>query len=426
MAKINKVWAREIVDSRGVPTIETAIQLDTGQVSVASVASGVSVGKEEALELRDGDQARFVGLGVLKAVNNVNTILGPAVIGMDPTHQVEIDRKMIQLDGSKNKSALGANSILSISLAVAKAGALVANVPLYRWIYEYAKIMKAVPDGVPNRIPTPIFNMINGGLHGAGNLDFQEFQIIPATSKPFSLAFRSGVEVYYAIKNSLIHKGAIHSIGDEGGFAPNLFTNADALSIDIESITAAGYQVGQDFFLGLDVAANSIFKDGGYSIRDRSNSLNSAAFIAYFEDIAKEYRLTILEDPLQEDDWEGWTNLTQKIGGMMLIVGDDLLVTNPERVKKAIETKACNAILIKPNQIGTFTETMEVTKMARDAGWKIIVSHRSGETNDWFIADFAVGIKAEFCKFGAPARGERIAKYNRLLAIESELAAARQ
>ena len=422
MAKIVKIWSREILDSRGLPTLETALQLDTGQVAVASVPAGVSTGMSEDLELRDKDPKRFQGSGVLKAIENVTKVLAPALIGMDPTHQFEIDQKMIQLDGSKNKSTLGANSILSVSLAVTKAGATASGTTLYRWVYELAKAQKAVTEGIPSRIPTPIFNMINGGLHGAGNLDFQEFQIIPASSKPYSLALRSGSEVYYSIKNSLVRRGAIHSVGDEGGYAPNLFTNADALSINIEAIETCGYQIGQDFFLGLDVAANVLFRDGNYTIKDRSNTLNTEAFISFFEEIVKEYRLTYLEDPLSETDWSGWTEVNKKLGASIMIVGDDLLATDPERVKKAIEAKACNAILIKPNQIGTITETLQVIKSARDVGWRVIVSHRSGETNDWFIADFAVGVKAEYTKFGAPARGERVAKYNRLLSIEAELA----
>lgn len=424
MAKITKIWAREIVDSRGNPTIETAVQLDTGTVAVSSVPSGASTGKDEALELRDNDPKKYLGRGVLKAIENIHQKIAPVIAGMDPTHQAEIDKKMNEIDGTENKSVLGANAILSVSQAVTKSASVLSNIPLYRWIYELAKTYGA-GEGLPSRIPTPIFNMINGGLHGAGNLDFQEFQIIPATSKPFNMAFRSGVEVYHSIKAALVRRGAIHSVGDEGGFAPNLFTNADALTINIEAITAAGYQVGQDFFLGLDVAANIFYRDGSYSIKDRSTTLTSASFTSFFEDIVKEYRLTLLEDPLQEDDWEGWKNIMEKVGQEVLIVGDDLLVTNPKRVKLAIEHKACNAILVKPNQIGTVTETLEVIKMCREAGWKILVSHRSGETNDWFIADFAVGVKADFAKFGAPARGERVAKYNRLLSIEAELAASK-
>lgn len=424
MAKISRVWCREILDSRAVPTIEAVVQLDSGQIAVSSIPSGVSTGKFEALEMRDGDTKRFAGKGVLRAVDNVNRVLGPAVVGMDPTAQLEIDKKLIQLDGTLNKSKLGANALLAVSQTVTKVGALAANKPLYDWCFELAKTTGAAGNQT-RKVPTPIFNMINGGLHGAGNLDFQEFFIIPATSKPYADALRGGAEVYYALKETLIRRGAIHSIGDEGGYAPNLFTNADALAINVESITGAGYQVGQDFFLGLDVAANSIFRDGVYSIKDKSNTLNSSDFVDYFEKIAKEYKLTLLEDPLQEEDWDGWKDITAKYGQQLLVVGDDLLVTNSERVKKAIAEKACNAILVKPNQIGTITETLEVIKMSRDAGWKIIVSHRSGETNDWFIADFAVGVRCDFVKFGAPARGERLAKYNRLLSIEAELASSK-
>lgn len=421
MAKISRVWAREILDSRAYPTIEAVVQLDSGQVAVSSIPSGVSVGKFEALELRDQDDKRFAGKGVLKAVDNVNQILGPAVVGMDPVKQAEIDKKLIETDGSNNKSKLGANAVLAVSQTVSKAGAVASNMALYQWVFTLSKAAGAVKEALGTNIPTSIFNMINGGLHGAGNLDFQEFFVVPATSKPYSEALRGATEIYYLIRESLIKRGAIHSVGDEGGYAPNLFTNADALAINLEAIGNAGYQIGSDFFLGLDVAANTIFIDGVYTIKDRSNTLNSSSLIEYYEELTKEYRLTLLEDPLQEEDWEGWKLLTEKYGQQLLIVGDDLLVTNPERVKKAIEEKSCNAILVKPNQIGTITETLEVIRMSREAGWKVIVSHRSGETNDWYIADFAVGVQSDFVKFGAPARGERIAKYNRLLSIEAEL-----
>lgn len=424
MSKISKVWARELLDSRGVPTVECAVQLDSGHIAVSSVPSGASTGKHEAHELRDGDQKRYAGKGVLKAVENVNNILGPAVVGIDPIRQNEIDKKLIGLDGTADKSKLGANAILAVSQTISKAGGIASNLPLYRWIFELARAVGCVTDSLPMRIPTPIFNMINGGLHGAGNLDFQEFFVVPATSKSYIDALRGGVEVYYAIKDSLIRRGAIHSVGDEGGYAPNLFTNADALAIDVEAVTNSGYQIGADFFLGLDVAGDSIYKDNVYSIKDRSISLNTDAFIDYFKEVVKEYRLTILEDPLQEEDWDGWSKITEEYGQQVLVVGDDLLATNPQRVKKAVDQKACNAILVKPNQIGTITETLEVIKMSRAANWKIIVSHRSGETNDWYIADFAVGVKSDFVKFGAPARGERVAKYNRLLSIEAELAAS--
>lgn len=423
MARISRVWSREIIDSRAVPTVETAVRLENGIVAVASVPSGASTGKYEAVELRDGDQKRFLGKGVLKAVANVNQKLGPAIIGKEASGQADLDRLLVSLDGTPNKGNLGANAVLSVSLAVCKAAAQAAGVPLYRWILDLALTAGAVGQNQPIRIPTPIFNMINGGVHGAGNLDFQEFHVIPATSKPFSLGLQGAVEIYHNLKDALVRRGAIHSVGDEGGFAPNLFTNADALEINVEAINSSGYRIGQDFFLGIDIAAGSFYRDGNYSVKDRSNPMNSSTFISFFEAINKEYRLVLLEDPLHEDDWNGWVDLTQKLGNKLLVVGDDLLATNPERVKRAIELKACNAILIKPNQIGTVTETLEVIKLARSAGWRIIVSHRSGETNDWFIADFAVGVKADFIKSGAPARGERLAKYNRLLSIEAELGA---
>lgn len=426
MSKITQIYAHEILDSRGDPTIETIVRLDNGQTTVASVPSGASVGSGEALELRDEDSKRFAGRGVLQAVDNVNKKLGIALIGMDPTNQAEIDQKLISLDGTKEKKNMGANAILSVSEGVCKAGAVASGMPLYNWVSKLTEGLQASTPGLPSRIPTPVFNMINGGLHGAGNLDFQEFQVIPATSKVFSESLRSSVEVYYQIRESLIRRGAIHSVGDEGGFAPNLFTNADALEIDVEAVKEAGYQIGEDFFLGLDVAANHLWKNGGYTIKDRSNILNGISLEGFYESINQEYRLIYLEDPFREDDWDSWKNLTAKIGNKTMVVGDDLLATNPERVIKAIAEKACNSILIKPNQIGTVTETLGVIKLARNASWKIIVSHRSGETNDWFIADFAVGVKSDYVKFGAPARGERVAKYNRLLTIEKELAAAQQ
>ena len=400
--------------------------MDSGQTTVSSVPSGASVGAKEALELRDKDSRRFAGKGVLRAAENVNQKLGPALVGMDPANQTEVDQKLISLDGTKEKKNMGANAILSISQSVCKAGAIASGMSLYNWVSKLGEGMQALNSKLPTRIPTPVFNMINGGLHGAGNLDFQEFQVIPASSKIFSEGLRTSVEVYYQIRESLIRRGAIHSVGDEGGFAPNLFTNADALEIDIEAIKEAGYQIGEDFFLGLDVAANSIWKNGSYTIKDRSNALNGSGLESYYESINQEYRLIYLEDPYHEEDWNSWRELTAKIGDKTMVVGDDLLVTNPERVSRAVSEKACNAILVKPNQIGTVTETLGVIKLARNAGWKIIVSHRSGETNDWFIADFAVGVKSDYVKFGAPARGERIAKYNRLLAIEKELAATQQ
>ena len=418
MAKITRIWSREILDSRGIPTLETACMLDNGQISVTSVPAGASTGTHEALELRDGDTTRYAGQGVLKAIENVNSVLGPGVIGMDPMDQFGIDKKLVEMDGTENKSKYGANAILSISEAVLKCGAMAAGQQQYAWVYSLALkggITKTV------KIPTPLFNMINGGLHGAGNLDFQEFWVIPATFKPFSEALQMGAEIYIATGENLTRRGAIHSVGDEGGYAPNLFTNADALEVFVESIKQTKYLLGRDVFLGLDVAANSFYKDGAYVIKDRSSEMDDSQMLDYYKTLIDQYKLAILEDPFQEDAWGSWDKLNSEMSETVIIVGDDLLATNPKRVQKAISEKACNAILIKPNQIGTVTETLNVIKMTRDVGWKVIVSHRSGETNDSFIADFSVGVSADYVKFGAPARGERVAKYNRLSAIESEL-----
>lgn len=421
MSVIKRIWAREILDSRAIPTIETACQLDSGVIGVYSVPSGASTGTHEALELRDKDVSRFHGKGVLKAIENVNQILGPAIsaANMDPVQQFEIDKKLIEMDGTDNKSKLGANSILSISGAVTKAAAMAQSVTLYDWV---AKLAQTVGIQAKPHAPTPLFNMINGGLHGAGNLDFQEFFVIPASSKSFTEGLRMGAEIYTAIGQNLAKRGAIHSVGDEGGYAPNLFTNADALEILVEAIRQTNYQMGRDVFLGLDVAADSFFNAGMYTIRDKTAPLNEDALIAYYKELNSIYHLAVLEDPLSEDSWEGWKKLRQTLGDTLAIVGDDLLVTNVKRVERAVAEGSCNAVLVKPNQVGTVSETLQVVKKTYDAGWKVIVSHRSGETNDTFISDFAVGIGAHYVKFGAPARGERVVKYNRLQAVEAELA----
>jgi enolase len=313
---------------------------------------------------------------------------------------------------------MGANAILSISEVVVKSAAMALNIPLYIWINKLA-IAKGIT--APLHTPTPLFNMINGGLHGAGNLDFQEFFVIPASSKSYSEGLRLGVEVYTTIGKNLARRGAIHSVGDEGGYAPNLFTNADALEILVEAIRETTYQLGRDVFLGLDVAASTFYKSGSYTIRDKSTPMNELGMIEFYKELNGMYHLAVLEDPLNEDAWSGWQTMHKTFGSTINIVGDDLLATNPARVKKAIEEDACNAVLIKPNQIGTITETLDVIKLTRDAKWKIIVSHRSGETNEFFIADFSVGVGADHVKFGAPARGERVAKYNRLSSIDAEL-----
>jgi len=423
MAKISKVWAHEILDSRATPTVEAVCILDNGQFAISSVPSGASTGAHEALELRDEDPARYKGKGVLKAVNSVNQTISPALAGMDPSAQSAIDDKLISLDGTENKTKLGANAILAVSEAVAKAGAIANRQNLYTWVQSLAKAMGY---NASLKVSAPLFNMINGGLHGAGNLDFQEFWVVPASSKTFAQALQEGVEIYMTLGENLKRRGAIHSIGDEGGYAPNLFTNADALELFVESIKQTPYAIGRDVFLGLDVAADSFYKNGEYTIRDKSAPMDELSFIEYYKELNNTYHLALLEDPLAQDSWEGWKKLRSELGDQLTIIGDDLLATNPKRVEKAIAEKACNAALIKPNQIGTVTETLKVIKMAKDAGWKVVVSHRSGETNDAFIADFAVGVGADYVKFGAPARGERVAKYNRLSSIEAEMNAARK
>lgn len=421
MAKITKIWAREILDSRGNPTVEAACMLDSGHIVSASIPSGASTGAHEAFLMRDNDPGRYLGKGVLKVVDNINNTLAKEVVGMDPINQYDVDKKLIDLDGTENKSKLGANSILAVSTVVCKAGAIAARQNLYQWI---AQLSKGLGLNVKLHVPTALFNMINGGLHGAGNLDFQEFLVIPASSKTYSQGLQTGVEIYLTVGENLKRRGAIHSVGDEGGYAPNLFTNADALEVFVESIKLTNYKLGRDVFLGLDVAANTFYKDGEYVIRDMSSPLDEAAMLDYYKQLNNQYRLAILEDPFHEDAWGSWGQLTKMFGDQVTVVGDDLLVTNPKRVTRAIAEKSCNGILVKPNQIGTVTETIKVIKLARDAGWKVITSHRSGETNDTFISDFAVGTDSDYVKFGAPARGERVAKYNRLSAIEAELKGA--
>ena len=418
MAKIRQIWAREILDSRGLPTVETACMLDDGQVAVSSVPAGTSTGTHEGVELRDSGNPRYMGLGVLKAVENVNSIIGPSLIGMDPMDQTGIDKKMIDLDGTENKSKLGANSILSVSEVITKCGALSARVPLYAWIYSLAS-KAGLTQSI--KIPTPLFNMINGGMHGAGNLDFQEFWVVPASNKSFSEGLQMGVEIYQTIGKNLSHRGAIHSVGQEGGYAPNLFTNTDAFEVFVESINSTNYALGRDVFLGLDVAANSFYKDGEYLIKDKGSGMDDVQFLEFYKSLIDQYKLAIIEDAFYEDGWDSWKKFYAEMSNEIIIVGDDLLATNIKRVQKAILEKTCNAMVIKPNQIGTVSETLSVIKLAKDALWKIVVSHRSGETNDSFIADFAVGVAADYFKSGAPARGERVAKYNRLSAIEMEL-----
>jgi len=418
MAKIKEVHSREILDSRADPTIETTIVLDNDIWATASIPSGSSIGDSEASELRDNDKQRYLGKGVLKAVFNVEKVIGPKIIGLDSADQEKVDQTMIDLDGTTGKKRLGANSILSCSVAILKTAAQNQERHLFEYVRELA-LQSKLPLPQKYHIPTPVLNLINGGKHGAGNLEFQEFHIIPSGIKEFSEQLRAAVEIYKNVKKVLIHNKAIHSVGDEGGFAPNLFTNMDALEVVSRGINQAGYLLNKDIYLGLDVAADFFYKNGKYSIRDRTTPLNTKMFIEFYREARNQYPLLLLEDPLYEEDWQGWAKLTNIFSAdHTTLIGDDLLCTNLGRVKKAIREKSCDGILIKPNQVGTITETLKVIKAAQEAKWKTNISHRSGETNDSFIADFAVGVGADYVKFGAPARGERVVKYNRLLKIE--------
>ncbi|KPJ71012.1 enolase [Microgenomates bacterium DG_75] len=414
MAKIKSIKAREILDSRGNPTVETTVVLDDNSQAETSVPSGASLGKYEAVELRDRDPKRYKGMGVLKAVDNVNNIIAPKIVGMDANNQVAIDKTLIELDGTANKVKLGANAILSVSQAVVEAAAVSNKVPSYKYVASLYGFE------LTEKMPVPTFNLINGGKHGAGNLEFQEFHIIPSGRKAYNEVLRMAEEIYQTLEEVLIKHGAIHSVGDEGGYAPDLFTNADALELLTRAINEADYIFNKDVFLGLDVAASFFYKEGKYLIKDRTMPMETDELITFYKELNKQYPLFLLEDGFHEDDWKGWTAITKELSDT-IIVGDDLLATNKYRIEQAIKKKACNAVLVKPNQIGTISETAYVVLRAREAGWKIIVSHRSGETNEDFIADFAVGVNADYTKFGAPARGERVAKYNRLLAIEEEL-----
>lgn len=417
MPKITRIVAREILDSRAVPTIETSVLTDTGAYGTASIPSGAGKGKNEDLELRDGDLSRYHGNGVLKAIDNVHNLIAPKLIGQEISQQEKIDQTMLELDGTANESKLGANAILSVSIACLKAAANAYKTPLFQYIAARYR------PGLPIKVPGPIFNLINGGKHGAGNLDFQEFHVIPSTQMSFSKALRAGAETWYNLKEELIHRNAIHSVGDEGGFAPNLFTNADALELMALVIKNSNYRLGQDLFLGLDVAADEFYKEGKYNIKDAPKPLTRDEMIDLYANLTKDYGLLGIEDPLDQEDWAGWTALAHKLPSSTMVIGDDLITTNAKLLQKAIDNKSCNAVIVKPNQIGSVSETIELLKLASSNNITTIASHRSGETNDSFIADFAVGMGTNYAKFGAPDRGERVAKYNRLLEIESYLLA---
>lgn len=416
MSKIKQITAREILNSKGHPTLETTIVLQNNITATASVPSGVSVGSYEAVELRDKDPMRFGGLGMLHAVNTVNTILAPKIVGMEVTKQQEIDKMMIEMDGTQNKARLGANSILSISLAVAKAGAIDSVMPLYLYLRQFLNNQNAALS-----LPTPLFNFLEGGKHATETTDFQEFHVIPASNKTFSESIQLGSAIYTAIGNLLRINGLSTLVGDEGGFSPKVPSNVDALSLLSQAIETTNYRLGFDVFIGIDAAANTFYSNQQYRIHDKQMNLSSNNLVSYYQELAKQFHMLYLEDGLSEDDWDGWVTLTRTLGQELMVCGDDLITTNPYRLQTAIEKKAITAVVIKPNQIGTVIECLAVVEVAKAAGLKVIVSHRAGETNDSFIADFAVGVSADYCKFGALARGERIAKYNRLLQIEAQL-----
>jgi len=416
MAKIKQIITQEILNSKGMPTVETTVILNDGKTGTASTPTGTSVGSYEASELRDRDDKRFQGNGVLKPISNIENIIAPAILGMDATKQHEIDKKMIELDGTQNKGRLGSNAILSVSMAVAKAAAKSALLPTFLYLREFVS-----KENTTIRIPAPLFNILNGGKHAGDNTNFQEYMVIPASSKTYSESLDMAIVLYNSLRKILEQNSFATLVGDEGGFAPKLQTNKEGLGFLKQAIEATSFRYGFDVFLGLDTAASNFYLEGKYHIKDKTMPLSSDELIKYYEELNTEFHILYLEDPLAQDDWNGWTKICSSVSQQTLIVGDDLTATNPYRLQMALDKKTITGIIIKPNQIGTVIEAMAVVEIARQAGLKIIVSHRSGETNDDFIADFAVAVSADYVKFGAPARGERVAKYNRLLAIEKEI-----
>ena len=414
MTEIVDVKGREILDSRGNPTVEVDIVLACGATGRAAVPSGASTGTREALELRNTRSKRYGGKGVLNAVENVNTTIATAVIGMDAADQAALDQAMIVLDGTENKTKLGANAILGVSMAATRAAAHAYGLPLYRYL-----------GGINARtLPVPMMNVINGGAHAANNLDIQEFMIVPFGAKSFSQAVQMGAETFHALKTILKQKGLNTAVGDEGGFAPDLSSNEEALTFILEAIAAAGYTPGKDIGLALDAAANEFFKKGKYILKSENKSLTSERMIAYYADLLEKYPILSIEDGLAEQDWKSWELMTEQLDEVIQLVGDDVFVTNPKILAKGIEEGVANAILIKLNQIGTVTETLDAIEMAKQAGYTTVISHRSGETEDVFIADLAVAVNAGQIKTGSMSRTDRVAKYNQLLRIEEALGAA--
>jgi enolase len=415
MADISTVRAREILDSRGNPTLEVEVGLADGTIGRAAVPSGASTGQHEAVELRDGDQSRYNGRGVLRAIANVNQDIAAAITGMPATDQAVIDDKLIKLDNTANKSRLGANAILGASLAVAHAAAISQGAPLYRYLNTDAILL-----------PVPMLNILNGGRHAADSTDFQEFMVVPSGASSFHHALQMSSEIYQSLKKVLSDRGLNTNVGDEGGFAPTLTSNKQAIEAILSAIEKAGYQPGKDCFIALDPAASEFYQDGKYVLSREGTTLSSEEMADYYTRWAADYPIISIEDGMAEDDWTGWQLLTERLGGKVQLVGDDLYVTNVNRLSQGIGLKASNSILIKPNQIGTLTETIAAVRMAQHAGWTAVISHRSGETEDTTIADLAVGLNTGQIKAGAPCRSERNAKYNRLLKIEDELGQSAQ
>ena len=411
MAAIIETFAREILDSRGNPTVEVEVFLEDGTIGHAAVPSGASTGAFEACELRDGDKARYGGKGVLNAVENVNSIIGPAIQGFDATEQAAIDKLMISLDGTDNKSKLGANAILGVSMAVARAAAKSLDLPLYQYLGGFNA----------KELPVPMMNILNGGAHADNNVDIQEFMIMPVGAESFTEALRSCAEVYHTLKTVLKGKGLSTGVGDEGGFAPNLESNEEALEVICEAIKAAGYEPGKDFKLAIDAASSEFYKDGKYDLAGEGKIKTAEEMVDFYEYLVGKYPIVSIEDGLAEEDWDGWKVLTDRLGKKVQLVGDDLFVTNSKRLAKGIDMGVANSILVKVNQIGTLTEAFEAMELAKRSGYTCVVPHRSGETEDAIIADIAVAVNAGQIKTGAPARSERVAKYNQLLRIEENL-----
>jgi len=410
-SSIEKVYAREILDSRGNPTVEVDIYTKSGHLGRAAVPSGASTGEYEAIELRDMDRERYLGKGVRKALNNINSIISEAIIGLDVTKQEEVDNMMIELDGTENKSRLGANAILGVSLAIAHASAKVSNTPLYKTFSNDDKFL----------LPMPMMNILNGGSHANNSVDIQEFMIMPISGNTFSETLQMGTEVFHELKSVLNSKEMNTAVGDEGGFAPNLSSNEEAIEIILESIIKRGFKPGKDILLALDVAASELYENGLYNLASENKKLETSEMVTYLSKLVKDYPIISIEDGLDENDWKGWSQLNLEIGKDVQIVGDDLTVTNIKRLQRSIDEKSMNAILIKLNQIGTVSETIQTIKMAKKAGFGVVISHRSGETEDTTISDLAVGMETGQIKTGSASRTDRVCKYNQLLRIEEEL-----